>query len=426
MCHSESSVSFSFEDPEQTYNYRQAIASAVAGRRMPPWLAEPGHQEYVDDVSLTGAELRLFNEWADGGFAKGEARDREAAQVVYAPFSADLVVDVIPDESYLPNAGRVDDYRCFVMDWPVKEPTHITGFRALPGNLKIAHHLVLFAAEAEVADRYQALEDEEEGNGYQCFGGAVPDRFEDEGEREAYEQRHPNGVEELTRKSFWLAQWAPGTDGYEFPPDTGIPMQPGMVLIVQMHYYSGFAAGESDSGTKMEFTLSGDVAKPAFYLPLSRFEWLYGEHNGSLTIPPGERRTYVDSLNLEQLKDMAAAVTRTPADRIDAMEVHSANLHMHSYGSSGIISLIDRHGREEILLSVPRWDLNWQRNFTFVAPKVFERDELPDTRIRVQCTFENPNDEPVYGGFGSDEEMCFNFSYVAVVPGDEDREKVAP
>lgn len=416
-CHSEASVSFSFEDPEQAYGYRQAIAAAVAARRMPPWIAEPGHQAYREDISLTAAELKLFDEWARAGFPKGEARARQPLPPVYEPFSPDLSVDVMPDESYLPNAARVDDYRCFVADWPVDGATYITGFRAVPGNLRVAHHLVLFAAGAEVADRFRALEREEEGNGYQCFGGPVPDRFQDERERERYEKRHPGGLESLNSNSFWVAQWAPGTDGYAFPQDTGIPMHPGMVLIVQMHYYSAFAPGERDSGTKMEFMLDDEVSKPALTVPLSRPAWLYGKENGSMMIPPGERRTYADSLNLEQIRDMAAAITGTPAARIDALEVHSANLHMHSYGTSGIISLIDRHGRQETLLSVPRWDLNWQRNFAFESPKVFRRDAFADTHIRVQCTFENPERDPVYGGFGSDDEMCFNFSYVALAVG---------
>ena len=425
MCHQDASVSFSFEDPEQTYDYRQAIASAVAARRMPPWLAEAGHQDYRGDISLSTAELRLFSEWAAAGFPKGEPRDREPVPPAYAPFSAELSVEVMPGESYLPNPERVDDYRCFVMDWPTEEPTYISGFRAVPGNLHVAHHLVLFAAGAKVAERYKELERAEEGQGYQCFGGPVPDRFQSEDERKAYEAKYPDGIAELNNNAFWVAQWAPGTDGYAFPEGTGIPMHPGMVLIVQMHYYSAFAPGERDAGTRMEFTLADEVKKPAFILPQTRDLWLFGKENGSMVIPAGERRTYVESGTLERLRDFAAALTDTPAESIAALEVHSANLHMHSIGASGVISLIDRHGREEILLSVPRWNLNWQRNFTFQRPKVIGHDDFANTRLRVQCTYENPKDEPVYGGFGSDDEMCFNFSYVAVVTGAGEQEKQA-
>ncbi|MFW6010283.1 MAG: hypothetical protein ACOC9H_00035 [Gemmatimonadota bacterium] len=34
--------------------------------------------------------------------------------------------------------------------------------------------------------------------------------------------------------------------------------------------------------------------------------------------------------------------------------------------------------------------------------------------LRVRCTYENSTDEVVYGDYGSHDEMCFNFSYIAL------------
>ena len=34
--------------------------------------------------------------------------------------------------------------------------------------------------------------------------------------------------------------------------------------------------------------------------------------------------------------------------------------------------------------------------------------------LEVECTFANPKTATVYGGFGSDDEMCFNISYVSL------------
>ena len=82
------------------------------------------------------------------------------------------------------------------------------------------------------------------------------------------------------------------------------------------------------------------------------------------------------------------------------------------------MSLIDPNGRKETLLSIPRWDLNWQRDFTFVEPKVVPRERFGGTRLVVECAYRNDTDAEVFGGFGSDDEMCFNFSYVAVVRAD--------
>lgn len=415
-CHSEAGVSFSFEDPELAYEMRAAIASAVSERRMPPWLAEPGHQQYLHDPSLDEAEMRVVAAWAEQGFPKGR-RPAQAArsEVQAAGFEPDLVLEVLPGRAYLPDQERKDDYRCFVLDWPLERPMYITGFRARPGNLRVAHHLVLFAAEPAVAPRFRALEAAEPGLGYRCFGGAVPDRLGNPAERAAYEREHPHGVRVLNDANFWLAHWAPGMDGYSFPADTGILMRPGMVLIVQMHYYSAFAPGESDRDTTMQFQLRERVAKPALHLPITFDPWLYAADNGSMVIAPGARARFEVGFTFDRAAEYVARHTQVPKERIAALEVHSANLHMHSYGAAGAVTLTDANGRKETLLAIPRWDLNWQRDFTFLQPKIAEAAAFRRTRLAVECVFENYSERPVLGGFGSDEEMCFNFSYVAVV-----------
>lgn len=416
-CHSDSGVAFSMEDQETAYQLGPAMVQAVAARRMPPWLAEPGHQQYVDDRALSPAEIKLFADWAEAGYPKGTVGSGAPAKSAVVPggkFAADLSLDVMSDAGYLPVQTRKDDYRCFVLDWPMEKSTYVTGFRAVPGNTRVAHHLVLFAIEPQQAARFKALEAAEEGDGYQCFGGAVPDRLGDPETRKVYEAQHPNGMRELRLGHFWLAHWAPGMDGYRFPAGTGVRLEPGSVIVAQMHYYAGFAPGERDQGSRMEFQVAESVEKPAFYLPLTDFRWLESRDNQSMVVPSGERATYETSVQLGDLQKMIARITKIPEQEIAGLELHSANLHMHRFGSSGRISLTDAQGRRETLLSVPRWDLAWQRDFTFAAPKVFPREALKGTRIAVECTFENPAEQTLYGGYGSDEEMCFNFSYIAV------------
>jgi len=413
-CHTEGGVGFSMDDAEAAYARRRAVGRAILSRHMPPWLAEVGHQEYVDDATLSPEQLAMVSDWVDAGHPKGDARADTEPAVVHTRFAADLTLDILPGASYLPPQDREDDYRCFVVDWTAQEPSYVTGFRTRPGNRSVAHHVVVYAANPDMADRFRELRTEEDGAGYQCFGGAEPDRLFDDGARAAYEARYPDGLRELARSNFWLAHWAPGMDGYAFPEGTGVRLAPGSVLIVQMHYYSAHAPGESDAGSVLEFTTANEVERRAFHYPLTRGDWLGAKRNGTMVIPAGSMATYQVSDGLDDVAGYASFVTGVPAEDIEALEVHSANLHMHKYGHSGVITLTDSDGRQETLLSVPRWDLAWQRDFTFVEPKVFARDQLEDTRLAVSCTYENPEAEPVYGGYGSDEEMCFNFSYIAV------------
>lgn len=204
--------------------------------------------------------------------------------------------------------------------------------------------------------------------------------------------------------------------GHEFPEGTGIPLRPGSALVVQMHYYTKEARGQSDAGTLVEFDLVDEVERPAFMMVNTNNAWFAGERNGSMVIPSGEETTYVVNESLDDYVGLASSITGLDRDRVGGFEIYSANLHMHAFGHSGDISLTDRDGRTETLLSVPTWDLHWQRDFAFAEPKIFDRELFEATSVRLRCTFSNDTGEIVYGGYGSFDEMCMNMSYVAVQP----------
>ena len=423
-CHTTDGPAWSMEDAEATYDRAQRIARAIEARRMPPFLAADGHQEYMGDISLDSETISVIQEWAAAGYPKGEARRDKmpavpAGAMHHTAFTGDVALEVLNSEGYLPNQESNDDYRCFLVDWTEDTDQFLTGFRARPGNTNVAHHVVVYGIEPEMWQRYRDLEDIEEGPGYTCFGGALPDRLLTRDARTEYEATYPNGVRELDRASWWLAHWAPGMDGHIFPEGTGIPIKPGGGMVVQMHYYSSTAPGEKDANTALDFMTEFEVDRPAMNLSQTRSDWLGGAQNQTMVIPDGEMRTYEYADDLGQMAGYIARLTGVDPETVTALEVHSANLHMHAIGHSGRITLRDPTGRLETLLEVPRWDLNWQRDFTFMQPKVIPARRLNGVRLAVECTFENTTGATVYGGFGSGDEMCFNFSYIAVVTEDE-------
>lgn len=416
-CHSTKGISFSFEEPEQTLLFKEAIVSAVASKRMPPWLAEAGHQTYIDDESLTNETRQKFTIWKRNGFLKGipnSVGESLSAPVPQEKFNSNLTINLLPDKKYLPNQTRKDDYRCFVVEWPKTEQTYVTGFKAIPGNLKVAHHLVAFVIEPEVAKLIKHLDRQESGPGYQCFGGAIPDRLNDEKQQALFESKYPNGLQKLQRNNFWLAHWAPGMDGYSFPKDTGIRIRPGSLIILQMHYYSAFAPGEADSNTKVEFQIADRVAQPAMNFPLTSNQWLNAQNNRSMVIPPGKEASFKTKISFQKIASQMARILKISHLSIESLVLHSANIHMHSYGSSGRSLLTYHNGEKETLLSIPRWDLDWQRDFTFTTPKTIESNRFHQTELNVECDYVNPTTKNIYGGYGSDDEMCFNFSYISV------------
>ena len=62
----------SYEDARP---WARAIRQRVASREMPPWYAQPGHQEYGNDASLTVKEIGTVLSWVDGGSLRGNDAD---------------------------------------------------------------------------------------------------------------------------------------------------------------------------------------------------------------------------------------------------------------------------------------------------------------------------------------------------------------
>ena len=133
-----------------------------------------------------------------------------------------------------------------------------------------------------------------------------------------------------------------------------------------------------------------------------------------MVINPGQQNTYAVNVSLNRIANYTAWITETQMESVNAVEIHSANVHMHAFGASGSTALVYENGETETLLSIPRWDIDWQRDFTLTEPKRFDKNRFKQIQLSVDCTFKNYSDEIVYGGYGSDDEMCFNFSYIAL------------
>src|SRR6266496_2909072 len=56
----------------------KAIASAVEQRRMPPWLPEPGHGDFINERRLADAEIATITRWASHGALEGDPAKKPA------------------------------------------------------------------------------------------------------------------------------------------------------------------------------------------------------------------------------------------------------------------------------------------------------------------------------------------------------------
>lgn len=72
-CHREGgSAPMPFETWEQTRPWARAIQEEVSERRMPPWDAVKGFADLAHDAALTPEEIKVINDWVEGGAPKGD------------------------------------------------------------------------------------------------------------------------------------------------------------------------------------------------------------------------------------------------------------------------------------------------------------------------------------------------------------------
>lgn len=415
-CHGDDGLSsINFSDYGKVKKFAAQIKDSIVAKRMPPWIADSGHQTYKDDLSLSDDARKVFASWVDQGSVEGNKKDYSApAKREY--FTPDVTYKIFVDDGvYLPKQETADDYRCFVLPFGDKLDAagYITGFTATPGNKKLVHHLVAYLVDAEIVPFLSQLDEEEPGRGYQCHGGATPDRLASPEVQAALEAKFPGSVAKINASNYWLAHWAPGMEGgYVFPDKTGIQVPPGGAFVIQMHYYTAEAKGQSDQGTNFGLKTAKSVPKPAFYYPLTDQQWLLSKANKSMLIKPKSEATFSTEKSLQHIAGYGMKILGLK-DGVKAIEAHSANLHLHAFGKSGIVTQGKTGGADpEILLKISKWDLHWQRDFQFEPKSIPLADTAQYTR-RVSCTYYNDGDTEVFGGFGSYDEMCFDFGYFA-------------
>jgi mono/diheme cytochrome c family protein len=139
-----------------------------------------------------------------------------------------------------------------------------------------------------------------------------------------------------------LVGWAPGDLGLVCPPDTALRVPRGSRLKFELHYTPNGKAVKDRSRVGLTFAKK----PPKFELQMNSFA------NEAISLPPHDPHY------------RAEATLRFRADA----RVLSFTPHMHWRGKDYRYEVIYPDGRKETVLSVPRWDFNWQNVYWFREP----------------------------------------------------------
>lgn len=392
VCHTDGGVApFPLTTYDEAAPLAAALRASIESGTMPPWQAAPGVRDYRFDLSLSDDERDTLMAWFDAGAPEGDASNPAPELETNLSDMERVDVELAMDEPYTPPANA-DDYRCFIVEWPLDEFAYITGTSGLPGETTISHHTAMYLVGPDDVERFRALDDEDEGIGYECFGAAAGDDY-----FAPYEL---------------VGGWAPGAEGLSFPAGTGVPVEPGSVIILQQHYNTVAAEPKPDL-SRMLFSVASEVEREAHFVPFLDWAWVLT----GMPIAAGEAEvahTYQNTM------DSALDAFFPTLDTSAGLEIHAISPHMHLLGRDVRLEIVRDSGEEEMLLHLPFWDFDWQRVYWFDQGAYVG----PDDELRVRCQWDNSAaNQPIVDGQaleprdvdwgdGSYDEMCVSVLYV--------------
>jgi hypothetical protein len=315
---------------EQARPYAKAIANAVANRTMPPWHAEAPAGTFHNERILSDAERQTLIAWAVGGAVNGDPADLPAQPTFSDGWSLgkpDVVLEMQEDYR-IPAKGTIQ-YEWFYIPTNFTDAKWVKSVEVRPGNRAVVHHVLVYH-RAKRDDRAVSLV---RGN---------PKHQSDLPPDEPGVSEHPQRRDLRGMPARLVATYAPGTNAQVSPAGTAFRLEPGGLIELQMHYT---ATGTSVSDrTKIGITFATD-AQPREVRAEDFF-------NGRLKLPARTADVAVTT-DLEFLQDAT---------------VWGLFPHTHLRGKRWSYALQLPNGEKKSILSVPRYDFNWQTYYMFKEP----------------------------------------------------------
>jgi Copper type II ascorbate-dependent monooxygenase, C-terminal domain len=402
ICHRpDGSAHFSLVTYEDCRRNAGACAYVTREHIMPPWPADPHYTQFVGQRIMSDRDIKVLQKWADEGAPKGP-EDKMPALPSYPVGSLIGTPDLrLPVQPYFLKANGYDKFLIAKVPFQLPADTFASLIEFIPGRKNIVHHIN--------GDMVKYDPDKKKD----VFDGklVVPLSNDTEGlVLDFKELALPNddGTYPMRVKS--VVNYLPGVQGQMYPDGVGgyVLPQKGAFLL-KMHY--GFT-GKDDIIDSSYINIFFAHTPPN--RPLQEFQL------GTFGVVPVEPDLVIQP---NTVKPVYCRFT-VPFD----MSIVTINPHMHMLGKSFKAYALKPDGDTIRLISIPRWDFNWQYFYTFQKmvhiPKgsvIVAEGIYDNTPQNLNNPFSPPQVVRDRNGSmsGKDEMFQFIISYLPYQPGDE-------
>jgi hypothetical protein len=344
--------------------WARSIKTKVQSRQMPPWFADPSHGTFANDRSLSRRDIDTLAKWADVGAPQGDPADAPAPRVWPSDgwqITPDIVVKGPEFRVPAHTQNDVVEWVTFVVPSGFTRDTWITSLEIKPSVIPVTHHICFtFQKHTPDVKYYVANWSESDRD---AEGAAVK-----ETRAQAAPRQPPARPDAASRTAGadvggGFNCYVPGRAADDYRPfHAGKLIPAGSDISFQVHYTP--IGKETVDRPLIGFTISKAAPEK---------RWMsYGIVGGGpdFAIPPNDGNYKSPDFDLEFLKDV---------ELVEMMP------HMHVRGKDMTYHLIYPDGRDEVALSVPKYDFNWQLLYQPAAPIRVPKG----TRLHVDAHYDN-------------------------------------
>ena len=353
QCHREGGIGpWAMSNHAMVQGWSAMMREVVMTKRMPPGQVDPHvGKELLQPMGLSNAELQKLVHWIDAG-APGDAQNDPlaGAELVQSKFSFGEPDLVYTIPAQDIPATGIVDYRYVPVELNLDRDVWVRAMEFLPGDAEVLHHVIAYVSSP--ADK------------------TVRGRATGAAQGES------------------VGGFAPGRPGDVFRDNSGRLIRKGSNLLLQIHYTTSGRAtvDETEIGIYIydeppAYVMSGGVA--------------------------GQRRFLVPPHAKEHKLEGVQEIERD-AYLYDLMP------HMHYRGKYMSYTAEYPDGSSEILLSVPKYNFNWQFNYALKDPLFLPAGTRLIARGAMDNSDRNPANPnpnlPVHFGLQTKHEMFFGFT----------------
>jgi hypothetical protein len=362
-CHGPGEIAsaISFLSYDSVRPWAKSIKEKVVLREMPPWPADPKHSvKFRNDARLSQQDIDTLVAWVNAGAPKGNDGDlpaqphRDQGWLHPKGLAPDAVIS-LPREFQVPAKGEIP-YIKILAKVPYLEDKWVVASQVRPTNGSVVHHMAI--TESELPSFANPADPDSLASLARQLGlpdGAIPTR--------------PAVTAPSNPAAFdMLGVYTPGTTFEMYGDDTAKRRKGGQNLYLNFNiHYTTTGKPEKDRSMLGLWFQPGPPKHQLFRVPAA-VDSIIAEGRELLTDSPGEKAEGA-SVAIPAIPPNAENYALTGVTAYtEPVTIYQFQPHAHMRAKDFQYTVVYPDGREQSVLSVPKYDFNWQLAYQLETP----------------------------------------------------------